>query len=782
MKESKNLSPVIESIFLEIKNSRKGSSKNLEYITVEEFFNTACENESAIEELFKIGMTEKDINQLKHITRTIMLNLNKVETSKSYSADNLNWLLKSASAFALNINKPVELVDMIKIIIAQKNDDEENQCAFLREAFLNLGVTLEKVIEFQAGSTMIELELPDDSEVDYVYSSKPTNNEMKNQVIETSYLSYMSSEENIKRYSDVIGREKEIVEIVESLNKKKKSSVLLVGEAGVGKTAIVEGLAKLMANGEIEQLSDYILYQFNPTNFMSNIKYQGELEERFNKLINLVKESPKKPIIFIDEIHGISGQKSSSNPDNGILNMLKPYLASGVFKLIGSTTLDEKYKFIDSDKALLRRFDVIKVEEPSEEDTLEILNKTKGEYETHHNVSYSESIIENIVKMSIRYMANKKLPDKAFDIIDRVGVKVKSRNEKVATMKDVIEVVSVLANISSENISDDENELLLKLEAKLKENIFGQDEAIEALVSEIMIAKSGLGENGKKKPLASFMLAGPTGVGKTEIVNELSRSLNMGLIRIDMSEYTEKHSVSNLIGSPKGYIGSLEGGVLIRKISENPYSIVLFDEIEKSHPDVRNILLQFLDNGFISDKDGNKVDCRNTIVVLTTNAGSEAGSQKQISFSQSSDEDLNKFRAGKIKESLEKEFKPELRNRLDHIIYFNSLSKDMSVKITNKNLNRIKNELKDKNITLEFSEELIENIALSVFNNENKNGARPIERKIKELVSKPLSISILKKKIVSGDMIKLSIDNEGKLRINKAIVCKNEVSEDLKQH
>lgn len=760
-----NKNKVISEIISEIKNSRKNNNLNYEYLTVEEFFYFACDHEEAVADMCKAGMDINNINNVKYLLGRFLGQLNKNDSKVLKKSESLDWLFKTAGAMSLNEEKSIEIIDLIGIIVVEKKEEDAKSFKVLKNIFINNGVSFEKIQEISLMRFIKsdDLHYLDEEEKELAeFSEKVENSE--NKKIE-KYLTLMTAEGNPNKYTDAIGRDVEINDIIHAINKKKKSSIILVGEAGVGKTAIAEGLALKMIKNEVPELADHKLYELHVSSLVGGAKYRGDFEERVNKIINKITKETNV-ILFIDEIHMIMGAGTANNNNIDLANILKPYLANGKIKIIGTTTNEEKRKYIDPDAALERRFQFLIVDEPSKEDCLFILEKSANDYEKHHGVKYSKEILEKIIALSIRYIADKKLPDKAFDILDQVGVRARLRHEDHAEIKDVEFVVSKLANVPIENISGKENERVLALKGKLENAIFGQQEGIESLCNEIMIARSGIGENGKTKPIASLLFAGSTGVGKTEIVNELGRSLNMKVFRLDMSEYMDSSSASKLTGSAPGYVGYNEGSALLNYIKVNPHTIVLLDEFEKSHVDIHNLLLQILDNGFMKNNKGEKIDFRNTIFVLTTNAGSLSANEKQIGFSEGRNNN-GKFKNEQIKKEIERAFKPELRNRLDQIVYFNSLDLNMSKQITMKKLKKIEGDLLEKGIVINFNEKLINYIANTVFEKDNKMGARPIDRKIKELVSRNLSIKMLNEEITSGDIINVDLDSENKLIITE---------------
>lgn len=759
MKEIENYSKsIIGEIMKKIKQSRTKNKKNHEYITLEEFFYYGVEFKDVQSALSLSGMKSDEINIFKDLLSRYLSNLKKTDSKEFQVSEGLDFILRSVSAISMNMDKEISFKDVLKVILTNKSKEEGDKCLNIREILTRFNVSLEPLLE---DFDILMDNNYDDEDEDEQFIGKPEKD-----LSVHSFINEMTSPDIVKNFSYAIGREECISDIIQGLNKKKKSSVLLVGHPGVGKNAIVESFALSLSKNEIPSFEGYKVYEVNLSSMVGGSKYRGDFEKKFNLLEDFVKD--QKCILFIDEIHVIQNAGATGTNDLSMGNLLKPMLAAGQIKLIGATTYEEKRKYLDKDQALVRRFETVNVEEVKAEECVIIIEKSIEQYEKHHGVKYQNGVVKKAVDLSVRYITDRKLPDKVFDIIDTLGAINKSKGKKTVSEKDVDSVVAKMAHIPVENISNESLEDLLGLSDRLNKVIFGQENAIEALTDEIMISKSNIGENGKRKPLGSFMFAGPTGVGKTEITNELGKALNMQIVRLDMSEYMEKHTVSKLIGSPPGYKGSEESSALLKKVASNPYSIVLFDEFEKAHPDVQNLLLQLLDNGFMTDSTGKEIDFRSTIVIITTNAGANVANKGHLGFMNKDEDSVNnKLKQENIKKELERIFKPEFRNRLDHIIYFNSLSKEMAVKITNKKLNNIEKDMKvHHNIVAKFDEKTVNDIANTVFEEDNRMGARPIDRKIKQCITKKLSVLIIKKLIKSGDEINITMEN-GEMSFSK---------------
>jgi ATP-dependent Clp protease ATP-binding subunit ClpA len=551
----------------------------------------------------------------------------------------------------------------------------------------------------------------------------------------------------------VIGRELELEQISLGLGRRTKNNVLLVGDPGVGKTAIAEGLAFNIIHGHVPKfLKEYTVYNLDISSMLAGSKYRGDFEERFKMVLKSL-QGKGKTILFIDEAHMISGAGAGGqNSSNDLANMMKPALSKGNIKVVASTTWEEYRKYFEKDRALMRRFQRITVDEPTPEMAIEILKGIKKYYEKHHSAEITDAAIESAVKLSVKYMADKKLPDKAIDLID-VACSRHTINDNENRTVDVAEVqfeLAKLVNLPEDTVKQKESENLINLEKNLKGEVYGQDEAITELVDKILVAQAGLKE--ENKPIGSFVFMGPTGVGKTEAAKQLSKQLGIPLIRFDMSEYQEKHSVSKLIGSPPGYVGFEENtGLLITKLQEHPHCVLLLDEIEKSHPDVSTILLQLMDNGKITGSNGKEADARNIILIMTTNLGAQDADRNVIGFgsqdAEYEDKELKKF------------FAPEFRNRLDSVITFSKLSKETMIKIVGKFLVELKNQVTDRDIKITISDEAIDYLVDKGF--DKKMGARPLQRVIDRDIKRPLSRELLFGGLKNGGKVEISASDSG---------------------
>ena len=551
----------------------------------------------------------------------------------------------------------------------------------------------------------------------------------------------------------LLGREDEVLRTLQILSRRRKNNPLFVGQAGVGKTAIAEGIAKKIVDGDVpEVLESAKIFSLDIGVLIAGTKYRGDFEKRLNAVLDDLKKV-ENGILFIDEIHTLIGAGSVSGGSLDASNLLKPALADGSLKCIGSTTYDEYRKVFEKDHALTRRFQKIDIEEPSVDDAIKILIGLKKHYQDHHSVKYSKAALVSAVELSHRYMSDRRLPDKAIDVIDEVGalqrIQPKSKRKTNINVSDIEDIVAKLARIPSKQVTNDDKSMLKDLEKRLKLGVFGQNQAIESLSTAIKLSRSGL--NQKDQPLGSFLFAGPTGVGKTEISKQLATVLGVKLLRFDMSEYMERHSVSKLIGSPPGYVGYDEGGQLTEQVNANPYAVLLLDEIEKAHPDIFNILLQVMDNGKLTDANGREVDFRNVILIMTSNVGARNVQRSSIGFSEQ-DHSLD------YDSELKKAFAPEFRNRLSEVIYFNSLDKDTIIFVVNKFLFDLESILEEKNVSLIVSDKARDWFANHGY--DNQMGARPMSRLIDKEVRKPLADELLFGKLVKGGTVKVGVKND----------------------
>ena len=545
------------------------------------------------------------------------------------------------------------------------------------------------------------------------------------------------------RIDPLIGRQHEIERTIQILCRRRKNNPLLVGEAGVGKTAIAEGLAKMIVDGEVpEVLSKSTIYALDLGTLVAGTKYRGDFEKRLKAVLHQLHKEPGA-ILFIDEIHTIIGAGAASGGVMDASNLIKPVLASGELKCIGSTTYQEYRGIFEKDRALARRFQKIDVVEPTVEETVQILKGLKSRFEEHHKVRYSSKALRTAAELSARYINERHLPDKAIDVIDEAGANQQllppSKRKKTIGVGDIESIIAKIARIPPKSVSATDKDTLRNLERDLKMTVYGQDEAIETLASAIKMARSGLGN--EQKPIGSFLFAGPTGVGKTEVTRQLAMIMGIELIRFDMSEYMERHTVSRLIGAPPGYVGFDQGGLLTEAINKHPHAVLLLDEVEKAHPDVFNLLLQVMDHGTLTDNNGRKADFRNVVIVMTTNAGASEMNRPSIGFRQQD-------HASDAMEAIKRLFTPEFRNRLDAIIQFNPLDPTVITQVVDKFIFELEAQLQEKGVTIEVDESA--RLWLAERGYDPKMGARPMARVIQEHIKKPLAEELLFGRLVGG--------------------------------
>ena len=716
-----------------------------EYITIEHLvYSIMCDQESyqlienygADANFIKTNLDHYIKNNLKEI----VINDADHKPKKTSSVERV--LNRCFTQVLFSGRQRMEVADIIISVLSEKN-------SFSFYFLTKGGLTKDKFVKYFQENVVVDEEENQPMQV--------VNNNQMERII-NQFCTNLSLQAKQRKIDPVIGRDEELEKIQLVLARRSKSNVLMVGEPGVGKTAIAEGLARKIFEKKVPKfIQDHSVYTLDISALLAGSKYRGDFEERIKAVLTAL-EKKGKIILFIDEAHMMQGAGAANNSSNDMANMLKPILTKGVIKLIASTTWEEYRKHFEKDRALMRRFQRVTIDEPSPEMAVKVLKGIKKYYEKHHNVKISDAAIEQSVKLSVKYMADKKLPDKAIDIIDCASARYKLKDdpemEGVEQLVDVEQItyeLSKMINMPLEMVAQKESKNLAELESGMKSAVYGQDGAVDTLLDKIFVAQAGMKQ--PNKPIGSFLFLGPTGCGKTETAKQLSEKMSMPLIRFDMSEYQEKHSVARLIGAPPGYVGYEDNaGQLITKLQEMPNCILLLDEIEKAHPDVSNILLGFMDNGFITGSNGKQADGRNCILVMTSNLGARDNENNTIGFG-----DLDKD--GEDDKALKKFFAPEFRNRLDAVIKFSKLSQSVVSQIVKKFVAELNSQLKDKNIEITLNSDAVKWLADKGF--DKKMGARPLARLIDNKIKSPLSRKVLFGELQNGGTVAISIlDND----------------------
>ncbi len=592
----------------------------------------------------------------------------------------------------------------------------------------------------------------------------------KGQEALTAYCVDLNKKARQGKIDPLIGREPEIERTIQILCRRSKNNPLYIGDPGVGKTAIAEGLARRIVKGEVpDVLKDATIFSLDMGALLAGTRYRGDFEERLKAVVSEL-EQHDGAILFIDEIHTVIGAGATSGGSMDASNLLKPALASGALRCIGSTTYKEYRTYFEKDRALVRRFQKIDVNEPSVADSIKILNGLKPYYESHHKVRYTGDAIKAAVELADKYITDRKLPDKAIDVIDEVGAArmllPESKRRKTVTVRDVETVIAKIARIPPKSVSLDDMEALRTLERDLKTLVFGQDQAIEALSSAIKLARAGLRE--PEKPIGCYLFSGPTGVGKTEVARQLSKIMGIELTRFDMSEYMERHSISRLIGAPPGYVGFDQGGLLTDAVDQHPHSVLLLDEIEKAHPDLFNVLLQVMDHGRLTDHNGKVVNFRNVILIMTTNAGATDMAKPAIGFGR-------EIREGEDQDAINRMFSPEFRNRLDAVIPFAGLGPDIVAQVVDKFVMQLETQLDDRDVAIELTDAARTWLARKGY--DPLFGARPLARIIQEYIKKPLAEELLFGKLAKGGLVKVDVGEDGKKLVFDVVPSKGHPAE-----
>jgi ATP-dependent Clp protease ATP-binding subunit ClpA len=724
--------------------------KQHEFITVEHLLLAMLDNPSAAEVLKACGV---DLEELRGVL-TDFINEHTPRLAPHSDADTqptqgFQRVIQRAILHVQSSGK--KEVTGANVLVAIFGEKESHAVYFLNQR----GVTRLDVVNYIAHGITKSPQHKQDKSSD---SKEDGEGGSESQGALDAYTVNLNHLARTGKIDPLIGREHELERVVQVLCRRRKNNPLLVGEAGVGKTAIAEGLARRINDGEVpELLLEYQVYSLDMGALLAGTKYRGDFEQRLKAVLKQLSENPKS-ILFIDEIHTIIGAGAASGGTLDASNLLKPALSTGALKCIGATTYSEFRQIFEKDHALSRRFQKVDVPEPSVSETIEILKGLKTRFEQHHGVKYAPAALTSAAELAARFINDRHLPDKAIDVIDEAGaaqkILPKSRQKKVIGKGEVEEIVAKIARIPAKNVSSDDRNALKTLDRDLKNVVFGQDPAIDALVSAIRMARSGLGN--PRKPIGNFLFSGPTGVGKTEVARQLAYCLGVELLRFDMSEYMERHAVSRLIGAPPGYVGFDQGGQLTEGITKHPYSVLLLDEIEKAHPDIFNILLQVMDHGTLTDNNGRKADFRNVIIIMTTNAGAGELARNTIGFA-------TEKQAGDELAEIRRMFTPEFRNRLDATISFASLGHEVILRVVDKFLLELEAQLQEKKVDPSFSPKLREYLAKKGF--DPQMGARPMSRLIQDTIRKALADELLFGKLVNGGKVAIDLDDNDKITL-----------------
>ena len=725
--------------------------KRHEFLTVEHLLLSLLENDSAVNALRACGADipslRRELNDYidKHTPR-----LSESNEQAPHPTDSFDRILQRAIFHVQSSgggNRPVEGAD---VLVAMYSERDSFAVYLLKKQQINrLDLT-----QYLSHGTRKDEDSGSDGAASESESDDESGSSQRNNPL-SAYTVNLNEQAKDGRTDPLIGREKEIERAAQILCRRRKNNPLLVGEPGVGKTSIAEGLAWLIVNGKAPApLAEAVIYNLDIGSLVAGTKYRGDFEKRIKQLLSEMKKLPDA-ILFIDEIHMIVGAGSSMGSTMDVSNLIKPALANGTLRCIGSTTYQEYRQVFEKDHALSRRFQKIDVTEPSVADTIAILRGLKSRFEEFHHVSYSDAALSAAAELSAKYIQERFLPDKAIDVVDEAGayqrLQPATEQPKLIDVEEIEAIVAKIARIPPKAVSRDDKTVLANLERDLKRVVFGQDEAIEALSAAIKLSRAGL--KAPEKPIGSFMFAGPTGVGKTEVTKQLAKVLGVELIRFDMSEYMERHTVSRLIGAPPGYVGYDQGGLLTDSVSKHPHCVLLLDEIEKAHPDVFNLMLQVMDHGTLTDNNGRKTDFRHVVVVMTTNIGAENISRSSIGFT------LQDHATDNL-ESMKRAFSPEFRNRLDAVIQFKPLPTSIVDSVVDKFLTELQAQLDDKKVVLEVDADA--RLWLAERGYDRMMGARPLQRLIQDELKKPLAEKILFGELAeNGGVVRVRVGDTG---------------------
>jgi len=727
-----------------------------EFITVEHLLLALLDNPSAAEVLRACAVNVDDLR--KTLTNFITDNTPTVPgTSEVDTQPTLGFqrVIQRAIMHVQSASNGKKEVTGANVLVAIFGEKDSHAVYYLHQQ----GVTRLDVVNFISHGVRKDQQSESQKAPEGVEESSSEGQQKESALDQfTQNLNKLAAEGKI---DPLIGREAEVERVIQTLCRRRKNNPLLVGEAGVGKTAIAEGLAWRVTQGDVpEILQNAVVYSLDMGALLAGTKYRGDFEQRLKAVLKQMKNSPNG-ILFIDEIHTIIGAGSASGGTLDASNLLKPALSSGQLKCIGATTFTEYRGVFEKDHALSRRFQKIDVNEPTVEQTIQILRGLKSRFEEHHGVKYSASALTSAAELAARFINDRHLPDKAIDVIDEAGaaqrILPKSKQKKTIGKSEIEDIISKIARVPAASVNQDDRTKLQTIDRDLKNVVFGQDPAIEALAAAIKMARAGLGKT--DKPIGSFLFSGPTGVGKTEVAKQLAFIMGIELIRFDMSEYMERHAVSRLIGAPPGYVGFDQGGLLTEAVTKKPHSVLLLDEIEKAHPDVFNILLQVMDHGTLTDNNGRKADFRNVIIIMTTNAGAESLQKRTMGFTESK-------QAGDEMIDIKRMFTPEFRNRLDAIISFKALDEEIILRVVDKFLIQLEEQLHEKKVDAVFSESLRQFLGKKGF--DPLMGARPMSRLIQDMIRKALADELLFGKLMSGGRVTVDLDDQDNVKLDFA--------------
>jgi ATP-dependent Clp protease ATP-binding subunit ClpA len=712
-----------------------------EYVTLEHFLFSMISHEAFAKILEAFGT---DVKTFREDLENFISN-----DLKDIISDNVNKPKKTVSvdrmlnrAFTQVLFSGRQIISPIDCFISMFGEKKSHANYFMRKA----NIDKDNFINF------VKKEVIQDGDEE---ETKGINPQLEKFI--SQFCLNLSTRAKSKKIDPVIGREKEIEEIQLVLARRTKSNAIMIGDPGVGKTAIAEGLARKIHEGNVPKfIQDHVVYSLDISAMLAGSKYRGDFEERLKAVIHGL-EKKGKCILFIDEAHMMNGAGAAGQSSNDMANMLKSTLGKGSIKVIASTTWEEYRKYFEKDRALMRRFQRVVIDEPDEATAIKIIKGLKKYYEKHHGVKITNQAVIDSVKYSIKYLSDKKLPDKAIDLIDCASARFKLRDEDsgIVDHDEILFEISRIANIPVESINSKETSNLPNLEKNMKSKVFGQEQAIDSLLDKVFIAQAGL--KSPTRPIGNFLFVGPTGVGKTEAAKQLAQNLGIRLVRFDMSEYQEQHSVAKFIGAPPGYVGYEDNaGLLITSLQETPNCVLLLDEVEKAHPSVLTVLLQVMDNGFVTGSNGKKADARNAILIMTSNLGAADAEKNGVGFG-------SLERDSDPKDAVNKFFAPEFRNRLDGIIKFGKLDQQTMIRVVKKFMDELNSQIKDKNIHVKPNTEAVEWLISKGFN--SKMGARPLQRCIDDYIKRPLSKEILFGKLVNGGVVEVTVENDA-LKIN----------------